>query len=176
MLEMFLSAIKCGSFLRGFILQLPALLSTHQLVMITMKDPARKPILIVLLILTIFLSAKYFWGSDTKTEELLSNTFNNVVVVLPSTVKRPPPGGEATCPAILEELHLYSDEHWAMGRVFAHGTHSLTLNTLRYFFDQTAPEQNGVPVVSPEMSGPAILDSAPFIKTDHTSVLNKILL
>ena len=63
-----------------------------------------------------------------------------------------------------------------MGRVFAHGSHSLTLNTLRYFFTQTAPEQNAVPVVSPEMTGPAILDSAPFIQTDHRSGSNKIFL
>ena len=137
--------------------------------MITMKsrDYARKPVLSVLLLLTIFISAKYFWGSSNKAVELPSNTVTNVMVVVPSTVASPPPGGEAACPSMLEPLDLDHDEHWAMGRVFAHGSHSLTLNTLRYFFTQAAPEQNGVPVVSPEMSGPAILDSAPFIQTDH---------
>ena len=146
--------------------------------MITMKsrDQARRPVLSLLLLLTIFLSAKYFWGSGSRTEELPSSSVTNVVVVRPSTAASPPPGGAAACPALLEPLQLMDDQFWGMGRVLAHGSHSLTLNTLRYFFAQAAPEQNGVPVVSPEMTGPAILDSAPFIQTDHRSVVHKILL
>ena len=145
--------------------------------MITMKsrDQVRRPLLSLLLLLTIFLSAKYFWGSSGRTEQLPSNTVTSVMVV-PSTAASPPPGGEAACPALLAPLDLLDDQFWAMGRVFAHGSHSLTLNTLRYFFTQTAPEQNAVPVVSPEMTGPAILDSAPFIQTDHRSGSHEILL
>ena len=178
MLEIFLSAIKSGSFLVDFILHSEALLATPPLVMITVKsrDQVRRPLLSLLLLLTIFLSAKYFWGSSGRTEQLPSNTVTNVMVVLPSTAASPPPGGEAACPALLEPLDLLDDQFWAMGRVFAHGSHSLTLNTLRYFFTQTAPEQNAVPVVSPEMTGPAILDSAPFIQTDHRSGSHEILL
>ena len=177
MLEIFLSAIKTGSFLVYFILHSAALLATPPLVMITVKsrDQVRRPLLSLLLLLTIFLSAKYFWGSSGRTEQLPSNTVTSVMVV-PSTAASPPPGGEAACPALLEPLDLLDDQFWAMGRVFAHGSHSLTLNTLRYFFTQTAPEQNAVPVVSPEMTGPAILDSAPFIQTDHRSGSNKIFL
>ena len=177
MLEIFLSAIKTGSFLVYFILHSAALLATPPLVMITVKsrDQVRRPLLSLLLLLTIFLSAKYFWGSSGRTEQLPSNTVTSVMVV-PSTAASPPPGGEAACPALLAPLDLDTDEHWAMGRVLAHGSHSLTLNTLRYFFTQTAPEQNAVPVVSPEMTGPAILDSAPFIQTDHRSGSNKISL
>ena len=65
--------------------------------MITMKsrDYARKPVLSVLLLLTIFISAKYFWGSSNKAVELPSNTVTNVMVVVPSTVASPPPGGHA---------------------------------------------------------------------------------
>ena len=177
MLEIFLSAIKTGSFLVYFILHSAALLATPPLVMITVKsrDQVRRPLLSLLLLLTIFLSAKYFWGSSGRTEQLPSNTVTSVMVV-PSTAASPPPGGEAACPALLEPLDLLDDQFWAMGRVFAHGSHSLTLNTLRYFFTQTAPEQNAVPVVSPEMTGPAILDSAPFIQTDHRSGSHEILL
>ena len=178
MLEIFLSAIKTGSFLVYFILHSAALLATPPLVMITMKsrDQVRRPLLSLLLLLTIFLSAKYIWGSSGRTEQLPSNTVTSVMVVLPSTAASPPPGGEEACPALLEPLDLLDDQFWAMGRVFAHGSHSLTLNTLRYFFTQTAPEQNAVPVVSPEMTGPAILDSAPFIQTDHRSGSHEILL
>ena len=177
MLEIFLSAIKTGSFLVYFILHSAALLATPPLVMITVKsrDQVRRPLLSLLLLLTIFLSAKYIWGSSGRTEQLPSNTVTSVMVV-PSRAASPPPGGEAACPALLEPLDLLDDQFWAMGRVFAHGSHSLTLNTLRYFFTQTAPEQNAVPVVSPEMTGPAILDSAPFIQTDHRSGSHEILL
>ena len=177
MLEIFLSAIKTGSFLVYFILHSAALLATPPLVMITVKsrDQVRRPLLSLLLLLTIFLSAKYIWGSSGRTEQLPSNTVTSVMVV-PSTAASPPPGGEAACPALLAPLDLLDDQFWAMGRVFAHGSHSLTLNTLRYFFTQTAPEQNAVPVVSPEMTGPAILDSAPFIQTDHRSGSHEILL
>ena len=74
-----------------FILHSAALLATPPLVMITVKsrDQVRRPLLSLLLILTIFLSAKYFWGSNAKTEELPGNTFNNVMVVLPSTPAHP---------------------------------------------------------------------------------------
>jgi len=36
----------------------------------------------------------------------------------------------------------------------AHGIHSLTLNTLRYYFDPAAPENNGIPTINLDRSDP----------------------
>jgi len=55
------------------------------------------------------------------------------------------------CPQALETLQL-SDA----GKI-AHGIHSLTLNTLRYYFDRNATEDNGIPTVNLDRSDPSPL-------------------
>jgi len=48
----------------------------------------------------------------------------------------------------------------------AHGSHSLTLNDLRAFFDEKAAKNNGIAVVNRNLTGDVLLQNAPWITPD----------
>jgi len=49
----------------------------------------------------------------------------------------------------------------------AHGSHSLTLNDLRAFFDEKAAKNNGIAVVNHNLTGDVLLQNAPWITPDR---------
>lgn len=67
------------------------------------------------------------------------------------------------CKQLLEPFNLTEDT----GRVFGHGLHSMTVNDLRFYFDEKASEKNGIPTVNFNLSGPALLENAQYIQLAH---------
>ena len=54
-------------------------------------------------------------------------------------------------------------------RSIAHGIHSLTLQDLRYYFDENAPTDNMIPSINFDLSSPDLLfDSAPFLQLNNS--------
>lgn len=80
--------------------------------------------------------------------------------------------GASNCPVLLEDLCFGGN--WTMAA--AHGTHSMDLFELRYFFDTAATEENNVPSGAVDMSASTlVLPHAPkldFNSTFHTPAMH----
>merc|ERR1711915_567864 len=81
--------------------------------------------------------------ADTNTTEVGTMKFQALLLVALLAVTR----GQLNCSQVLAPLKL-SDP----GGKISHGIHSLTLNTLRYYFDSNATEDNGIPTVNLDRS------------------------
>ena len=70
-----------------------------------------------------------------------------------------------SCPDIFSKFCVGEDFYHAA----AHGIHSLTLQELQYFFDESATEDNDIPMVNFDLSSPQlILPSVPDIKLNNS--------
>jgi len=70
-----------------------------------------------------------------------------------------------SCPDIFSKFCVGEDFHHAA----AHGIHSLTLQELQYFFDESATEDNSIPMVNFDLSSPQLtLPSVPDLKLNNS--------
>merc|ERR1712215_244505 len=49
----------------------------------------------------------------------------------------------------------------------AHGSHSITLNEIQFFFESKAPIENGITMVNFNLTGDVLLPNAPWIDVDN---------
>lgn len=69
-----------------------------------------------------------------------------------------------TCQDIFEQHGIDMDQ---LGLSVAHGSHSLFLEDIRYFFKPDAPEDNGIPVLNYDFTAPdTIWPNSPLVGYD----------
>eukprot|EP00092_Neocalanus_flemingeri_P036935 GFUD01040208.1.p1 GENE.GFUD01040208.1~~GFUD01040208.1.p1 ORF type:complete len:240 (-),score=37.23 GFUD01040208.1:13-732(-) len=71
--------------------------------------------------------------------------------------------GQRTCSDILDEQNVAERFPYYV----AHGSHSLTLNDIRAFFDATASEENGIAIVNFNLREDLLLPNAPLIRLNN---------
>jgi len=82
-----------------------------------------------------------------------------VLLLLAATAQSQP-----TCSQVLDALNLTEP-----GGMIAHGIHSLTVNTIRYYFDPNVTENNGIPTVNLNRSDKnSLFPNAPLVNLPNS--------
>jgi len=68
-----------------------------------------------------------------------------------------------TCEERLKDNHVSPEYGWFA----AHGSHSITLNEIQFYFEPTATIDNGITMVNFNLSGDILLPNAPWIEADN---------
>merc|ERR1712215_224932 len=70
----------------------------------------------------------------------------------------------SSCKGIRKSFCIGDQFHFAA----AHGTHSMTLQQLQYFFDASATADNNIPIVNFDLSSQLLLSSAPDLHLNNS--------